>query len=92
MVSSELANLIYCSCCRGSTDGWKFLLVGGAAAVYSPQGMGLEDLWKISRVNPEAAVDGRSFASISRVDPEAVEPVVVVVVVVVVFFAGAQRV
>ena len=63
--------MIYCSCCRGSTDGWKFLLVGGAAAVYTPQGMGLEDLWKISRVDPELSMEDLSRRcrwKISRVD------------------------
>ena len=51
-------------CSFGTVEG-KFLLVGGAAAVYRPQGMGLEDLWKISRVDPES---GSCRWKISRVD------------------------
>jgi len=36
---------------------------GRAAAVYTPQGMGLEDLWKISGAKSELSM-GRSLASI----------------------------
>jgi len=40
---------------------------GRAAAVYTPQGMGLEDLWKISRAKSELSM-GSCRWKISRVD------------------------